>query len=106
MSVFESRFGSAFDRLVDQLGASVTVTLPDGSTLTRNAIYNVQAYAIDHTQDGTFTFRDDATTGLTKAQADRCTKITSNGTVWDVVDAKQDEDGAHQLTCKAGQLRT
>lgn len=106
MSEFESRFSAQMPRMLGRLGDSVTVTLPDGSTLSRTAIFNVQAYQIDHTQDATFVFQDDATTGLTPTQADRCTKVTFRGTVWDVVDAKQDEDGAHQLTCKAAQLKT
>lgn len=110
MSVFESRFEPAFARLVQQLGVSVTVTLADNSTLTRNAIFNVQAYAIDHTEDATFLFRDDSTTGgsvgLTVSQAKRCTKVTYNNTVWTDIDPKQDKDGSWALTCKAPQLIT
>lgn len=107
MSVFNTRFGAqAMPRLRAQLGQSVTVTLADGSTLSRVGIFNVQQYAIDHTNDGTFFFDDSATTGLTAAQATRCSKVTLDGVVWTVIDAKQDEDGAHQLTVKAPQLTT
>lgn len=107
MSVFNTRFSAqAMPRLRAQLGQSVTVTLADGTTLTRTAVFNIQTYAIDHTNDATFIFDDSATTGLTAAQATRCTKVTMDGTVWTVIDAKQDEDGAHQLTVKAPQLTT
>lgn len=108
MGVFEDRFHPAFGRLVEQLGVPVTVTLNDNSTLSRSAIFNVQQYAIDHTEDATFLFRDDSATGgsvgLTAAQVPRCTRITYDGTVWTVVDPKQDKDGSWQLTCKAPQL--
>lgn len=107
MSEFGTRFeAQAMPRLLGRLGDSVTVTLADGSTLTRTAIFNVQQYAIDHTQDAAFEFTDDSTAGLTAAQATRCTKVTLDSVVWTVIDAKQDEDGGHRLLVKAPQLIT
>lgn len=107
MSEFGDRFEThAMPRFLSRLGDSVTVTLADGSTLTRTAVFNRDSYAIDHTQDGRFHFTDDATAGLTDAQAKRCTKVTYNGTAWTVVDPRRDEDGGWELICKGVDLIT
>lgn len=106
MSEFGDKFEENMPGLLATHGDSVTVTLADNSTLTRTAIFNRDSFAIDHTQDGRFHFRDDATTGLTAAQAKRCTKVTFNGTTWTNVDSRRDEDGGWELICKGVDLIT
>lgn len=104
MSEFGDKFAAGMPKLLEKLGSSTTITLLDGSSITRTGVFDRAVYQIDHTQDATWHFTESATTGLTKAQAQRGIAITEDSTSWIAVDVRRDEDGGFEIVCKAPEL--
>lgn len=99
MSEFGDRFAAHMPRMLSRMGDSVTVTLPSGTTLTRTAVANREAYIPDVTSNMVWHFSDNATTGLTAATAIKGATITFNGIDWIMLDPRRDEDGGWEVKC-------
>lgn len=102
-SKFADKFGGAggaFAKLLEAFGEAITYTpVATRVGISRSAIYNRMTYAVDQNQDAHFQMSSDATLGVaTPVRGDR---ITHEGTIWTVEDARADDDGSHELKCRA-----
>ena len=104
-SKFADKFTAVgFVKLLDQFGEDVTITTPAGASVTRKAIFNRMVFARDHNQDASFQIAADATTGV--ASPTRGYRITHESVVWTVEEVRTDDDGSHELMCRAPELVT
>ena len=91
MSLFESRFPSAFTHIRNHLGDSATYTAVDGTQTTVTIIFNEQVGALDDKANALFHLLD------SEVEPVRNAYLTIDAERWVIVDVRSAKDGTSEV---------